>query len=120
MSFDRLAILCCCFAAVVTGASAESPAGSQEIYEVTVPEGLPPPDYVEHDEELEPEVTIIQREDATVSEYRINGQLYMLKVTPAVGKPYFFVDNDGDGVMESKISEFYNNTQIPRWVIFSW
>jgi hypothetical protein len=55
-----------------------------------------------------------------VSEYRINGQLYMIKVTPAVGKPYFFVDNDGDGVMESKISEFYNNTQIPRWVIFSW
>ena len=120
MSRDRLTILCFCFAFIVAGANAEAPAGSQDISEVTVPAALPPPDYVEHDEELEPEITIIQREDATVSEYRINGKLYMIKITPIVGKPYFFVDNDGDGVMESKISEFYNNTQVPQWVIFSW
>lgn len=120
MSRDRLTLLFFCFALFFTCANAQTPADSQAHSEVTVPAALPPPDFVEHDEELEPEVTIIQREDATVAEYRINGQLYMIKITPAVGKPYFFVDNDGDGVMESKISEFYNNTQVPQWVIFSW
>ena len=85
-----------------------------------LPAPLPPPDFVEYDEELEPEVTIIQRKDATVTEYRVNGRLYMVKVTPFVGKPYYFVDRDGDGIMESRMSDIYNTTQIPQWVIFSW
>ncbi len=74
----------------------------------------------EQDEELEPEVTIIQREDATVEEYRLNGRLYSVKVTPKVGKPYYFVDRDGDGVMESRMSDLYNPFRVPQWVIFSW
>jgi len=94
---------------------AEAPSGLKEL-----PAPLPPPERVEHDEELEPEVTIIQREDATVEEYRVNGRLYMVKVTPVVGKPYYFVDRDGDGLMESRMSDLYNPTRVPQWVIFSW
>ncbi len=95
--------------------AAEAPPGLEEL-----PEPLPPPDMAEQDEELEPEVTIIQRKDATVEEYRLNGRLYSVKVTPKVGKPYYFVDRDGDGVMESRMSDLYNPFRVPQWVIFSW
>jgi hypothetical protein len=95
--------------------AAEAPPGLEEL-----PAPLPPPDMAEPDEELEPEVTIIQREDATVEEYRLNGRLYSVKVTPKVGKPYYFVDRDGDGVMESRMSDLYNPFRVPQWVIFSW
>ena len=83
----------------------------------------PPPERVESDdnaEQLEPEVTIIQRKDATVEEYRVNGLLYMIKITPIVGKPYFFVDKNGDGLMESKMTQLYEDFRVPQWVLFSW
>ena len=88
--------------------------------EWVVPDDIPPPDPVEIDESLEPEVTIIQRKDATVEEYRINGRLYMVKITPFVGPSYYLLDNDGDGFMEKRIGQPYTDVVIPQWVIFSW
>jgi hypothetical protein len=32
-----------------------------------------------------------------VEEYRMNGVLYMVKVTPTVGPPYYLIDTTGDG-----------------------
>lgn len=109
-------VIITCLVVFSVSAVAEAPPGSEEL----PGPALPPPDLVEHDEELEPEITIIQREDATVEEYRVNGVLYMIKITPAVGKPYYFVDRDGDGVMESRMSDLYNPMKVPQWVIFSW
>ena len=43
----------------------------------------------------EPDVTIRQEGDRTVEEYRVNGFLYAVKITPKVGKPYFLVRADG-------------------------
>jgi hypothetical protein len=83
----------------------------------------PPPARVESDddtEQMEPEVTIIQRKDATVEEYRVNGLLYMIKITPVVGKSYYLVDKNGDGLMESKITQLYEDFRVPQWVLFSW
>ena len=71
-------------------------------------------------EEMEPEVTIIRRDDRTVEEYRINGQLYMVKVTPAKGYPYYLVDADGDGELESRRNELDPRMLVPSWVIFRW
>jgi hypothetical protein len=68
----------------------------------------------------EPEVTIIQRKDATVEEYRLNGRLYMVKVVPAVGPPYYYLDRDGDGLLESKMNGRTSQPQVPQWVILSW
>lgn len=104
-----------CLAVFAVGIAAAAPPGLGEL-----PAPLPPPDPVEHDEELEPEITIIQRKDSTIEEYRLNGRLYMIKVTPVVGKPYYFVDRDGDGLMESRMSELYNPLRVPQWLIFSW
>lgn len=69
---------------------------------------------------IEPEVTIIKRDGATIEEYRVNGKMYMVKITPSAGKPYYLVDRDGDGQMESRMSEVYDDFVVPQWVIFSW
>lgn len=68
----------------------------------------------------QPEVTIVQRKDAKVEEYRLNGRLYMVKVMPFVGPAYYFVDRDGDGLMESKINGRGAEPRAPQWVILSW
>ena len=74
------------------------------------------------EEEIEPEVVIIQREDKTIEEYRVNGRLYMIKVIPRNAPPYFLLDNDGDGAMESRLgaSDLEPNIMIPRWILFRW
>jgi hypothetical protein len=67
----------------------------------------------------EPEVTIVDRERDTVFEYRINGRLYMIKIVPAFGPPYFFIDNDGDGNMETRATDF-TLIRVPQWVLATW
>jgi hypothetical protein len=67
----------------------------------------------------EPDVTIVEREKDTVFEYRINGRLYMIKVVPVVGPPYYFVDQDGDGNMETRATD-YTLIRVPQWVLATW
>jgi hypothetical protein len=94
--------------------------------ESDLPELTPPPppppitSGTESAESLEPEITIIQRGETTIQEYRIGGRFYMIKVIPSIGKPYYLVDTDGDGEMDSRFTEFSPNLLIPHWVIFSW
>ncbi len=64
----------------------------------------------------EPEVTIVQRENATFEEYRVNGRLYKIKVTPKVGPPYYLVDEEGSNVWR-RYDSFDTGFQVPRWVI---
>ena len=82
----------------------------------------PQPPSLSDQEEIEPEVNIIQREDKTIEEYRVNGQLYMIKVIPKNAPPYFLVDSDGNGSLESRRSghELEPDLMIPRWVLFRW
>lgn len=68
----------------------------------------------------EPEVRIIQRERDKVEEYRIGGQLYMIKVTPPGGIPYFLVDHFGDGNFARTTSTLDIGLRVPMWVIRSW
>ena len=79
----------------------------------------PPPGMEAFDEALEPQVTIVQSEKETREEFRIKGKLYMVKVTPSVGKPYYLIDQQGDGnFVESGIPQPV--TKPPMWVIHSW
>jgi len=77
----------------------------------------PPPGY--EPELAEPQVTIIKRGENTVEEYRVNGRLYMMKVTPPHGTPYYLIDRQGDGVFERQDS-IGTNLRPPMWVIYSW
>jgi len=78
------------------------------------------PDPIQSGQAIEPEVTIIRTEESVVEEYRINGQLYMVKITPSVGRPYYLIDTDGDGNLESRRSTLGSGTVVPQWVIFEW
>jgi|SRR5690554_1875369 len=78
----------------------------------------PPPPEGMTDDPVEPEVTIIQRGDDRVEEYRFQGKLYMVKVTPPHGVPYYLVDHRGDGVLIRLDQR--PELSVPMWVIKSW
>ncbi|MNF57634.1 hypothetical protein D3C85_563340 [compost metagenome] len=65
----------------------------------------------------EPDITIRQEGDKTIQEYRVNGFLYAIKVTPKNGKPYFLVRADGDS---NYVRSDNPDMLIPAWEIFSW
>ncbi|WP_439860262.1 DUF2782 domain-containing protein [Pseudomonas sp. MBLB4136] len=66
----------------------------------------------------DPDVTIRQEGDKTIEEYRVNGFLYAIKVTPKGGKPYFLVRADGsDG---NFVRSDHPDMLIPAWEIFKW
>lgn len=74
-----------------------------------VPDGPPGP-------EDAPAVTIKPSEQGRVIEYRANGKLYMLKVIPRVGKPYYLIDRRGDGQFARQES-LDSGLRPPMWVI---
>lgn len=79
-------------------------------------EDIPPPAISNEENADEPQITIIKKKGETIEEYRINGQLYMMKITPAHGVPYYLHKEDQDGS--------WVNTgptpplSIPKWTIF--
>jgi hypothetical protein len=79
-----------------------------------LPDIPPPPGMV--DPALEPQITIVQRGQDRVEEFRIKGRLYMIKVTPPHGKPYYLIDQRGDGQMRM-YDDLSPNFQVPLWVI---
>ncbi|WP_434678703.1 DUF2782 domain-containing protein [Pseudomonas sp. R1-18] len=65
-----------------------------------------------------PDVTIRTDGDKTIQEYRQNGFLYAVKITPKGGKPYFLVR--ADGTSPNFIRSDQPDMLIPQWEIFSW
>ncbi|HRC60571.1 conserved exported hypothetical protein [Candidatus Propionivibrio aalborgensis] len=76
-----------------------------------------PPAMVPLDDSIEPQVTIRKREGSTVEEYRINGRLYKIIVTPEHGVPYTLVDQQGDGSFAIQDSPGTPTLSVPMWVI---
>jgi len=81
---------------------------------------LPASTGMSDEDQMEPEVTITKRNDAVVHEYRMNGQLYMVKIIPSRGYPYYLMDADGDGSLESRYNQIDPALLVPRWMIFRW
>jgi hypothetical protein len=79
-------------------------------------EPLPPPPAIGSTSDDAPEVTIIKQTEQTVEEFRAGGKLYMIKITPKVGKPYYLVDDQGDGKF-SRQESLDSGVRPPRWVI---
>ncbi len=86
---------------------------------IIAPEPPPLPPQVESGEALEPEVTIIKTEEKTVEEYRLNGRLVLMKITPAVGPAYYLVDSNGDGILDAQEYDIRSES-VQQWVLFSW
>ena len=81
-----------------------------------VPEPPPPPPGFESDPALEPQITIRKSGEDQVEEYRIGGRLYMIKVTPPGGRPYYMIDQRGDGKF-SRQESHDSGLRPPMWVI---
>lgn len=76
----------------------------------------PPPNALENDNSPEPEVTIRKKGKDTVEEYRINGELYMMKVTPEHGVPYYLHKEDQEG---GWVNVGPNPPlSVPKWILF--
>ncbi|MDO8991231.1 MAG: DUF2782 domain-containing protein [Sideroxyarcus sp.] len=78
---------------------------------------VPPPPPMATDDALdEPQVTIIKQTEQTIEEFRANGKLYMIKITPKHGVPYYLVDDRGDG-MFARRDHLDTGLRVPRWII---
>ncbi len=99
--------------------------GTSVLAEEVMSDAPPPPALPEEDvysqveEGLEPQVTIKKRGQEVVEEYRVNGQLYMIKITPSKGLPYYLVDSDHDGSLETRRNSL-NDPEVVKWRLFTW
>lgn len=78
------------------------------------------PDPIQSGKPLGPDVRIIQKDNRVLEEYRANGKLYMVKVSPAIGPAYYLVDEDGDGKLELGTNKSSGDAVLPKWLLFSW
>ncbi|MBF0294972.1 MAG: DUF2782 domain-containing protein [Magnetococcales bacterium] len=68
-----------------------------------------------------PETVIRKYEDAQgnqVRESAVNGAVFQIQVIPYSGPPYYLIDNDGDGLFETRINGYEPKLMVPQWVLF--
>ncbi len=70
--------------------------------------------------DIEPAVQLHEHPNRVTEEYRINGNLYMIKITPVVGPSYYLVDDSGTGDMELRRGPAGRDFKIPRWTLLTW
>jgi len=110
-SLIALALLSAAFAAGAQSQARPLPPGSRPLEEP------PPMPIVEPDPALQPQVTIRHEGDKEIQEYRINGKLYMMRVTPKGGHPYVLIDHKGDGTFSKQDNTLTPNVAVPQWVL---
>ncbi|NOT18621.1 MAG: DUF2782 domain-containing protein [Sulfuriferula sp.] len=108
----RKLIIATLFALPLTSLAADRPTNLEALPAVPPPPGL-------SNNIIEPEITTKQKSDGKYEEYRQNGRLYMIKVTPKTGKPYYLVDDKGDGKF-SRQEGLDDGVRPPMWIIHQW
>lgn len=94
--------------------SAEAATTQTERNDVPIPPKVQPPP----DQDV-PTVSIRTQDNGDrVEEYRQNGRLYMVKVTPERAPPYYLLDTNGDGRLDSKDGE--GRVAPVYWTIYEW
>ncbi len=98
--------------AAAAPALAQTPPVLEPLPEVSMPPQMP------IDPKLEPEITIRQRGSDKVEEFRVNGKLYMVRVTPPGGAPYILLDQTGGGQLIPQTGQAEGRSiSVPLWVI---
>jgi len=85
-------------------------------------EDAPPPPQVDvsDTDPVDPDITILEEEDRVIYEYRSSeGQLLMVKVVPKQGKPYYLLDTDGDGELDTQQYD-PRHVAVQMWELFRW
>ena len=85
--------------------------------DVPIPEKIPPPASTED----APTVNIRTMDNGdVVEEYRLAGQLTMVRITPLHGKPYYLYDDNGNGRLDRSDAERNAGVSPVYWVIYEW
>ena len=80
------------------------------------PEKLPSP----VSEETAPTVTIRSSDNGDViEEYREGGRVYMVRITPVRGVPYYLYDDDRNGRMDRTDADKASVSPV-YWTIYEW
>jgi len=103
-------------AALLTGTAVAQPAPPPPPLPA---EGATPAAPFAGDPSLEPEVTIIRRDNETLEEVRIGGELRYVRVTPLHGRPYFLVADPNGGQFIRRYS-LDTTLKVPMWLLLSW
>jgi hypothetical protein len=85
--------------------------------DVPIPEKAPPP---AGSEEVAPAVTIrTEGNGDRVEEYREGNRVYMVRVVPARGKPYYLYDDDRNGRLDRSDADKHTIAPV-YWTIYEW
>lgn len=109
----RIAAVALLLAATPLAAQDGAPAGQLEDIDPELSVSPMPGATARPDEE----VTIRRRGTEIVEEYAIQGRVYKILVRPQAGPAYFIVDNDGDGLFETRQDDLHQNPPVPQWVL---
>jgi len=77
----------------------------------------PLPSSFDSDYTNEPEITITKDGASTIEEYRVNGQLYMLKVTPDGNFPPYYLYKQSIGGIWNRVDGIEEPLIVPQWVV---
>jgi hypothetical protein len=84
----------------------------------------PPPVLDERARQLqmleEADITLIERPDGIIREYRIGGRLFMVEVVPRFGPRYYLIDTNGDGMLDTQRRGLGPDFVPPQWILFQW
>jgi len=79
----------------------------------------PPPFDLSSDAELEPQVTIIRRDNDVTEEVRVRGELRYIRVTPRGGGRSYYLIPDANGNTYIRRDSLDPALKVPMWVLFS-
>lgn len=103
------------------------PVAAQSTEASSLQEAPPPPELPELSSESpsaedplleEPLVVIRKRGEDRIEEFHKDGIIYMIKVTPRIGFPYYLFDDTGDGTFYSGDGTLDDGIRPPMWVIY--
>lgn len=90
----------------------------EKAVEVPPPPALPE-GYDDNDEDsMKADVVIRKGKKGVIEEYRVNGELYMVRITPKKGKPYYIRYPDGE--KGRVIRRELDDINTPFWKLFEW
>jgi len=55
-----------------------------------------------------------------IEEYRVGGQMRMVKVTPSRGPAYYLIDQNGDGRLDASKGNEQSNISPVYWKLYGW
>jgi hypothetical protein len=109
--FPRFLLAVVCAAGIALPVWAAAPGNAELLEEVPSP-----PKIIEGQPIDQPTITKRKDGENQLEEYSINGDVYMVKVTPPSGKPYYLhrEDRNGDWVNDGPTRPL----SVPKWTLF--